>query len=272
MKKILTLILTTTLFLINTGAQKTNALEWYEEQAPASAGAGADAETEDEISIDDQLLDEEAEQDKVLLQPMSLEPPSSISIFSQFLDHDIIKIEVTAKGMETPVLGIAFHLKFDPTLLAFLKYEPGTFLELGGDPFYIVQNKMSESKDELGQIYFGSTLRRNDNFPVGEGSIANFYFQELDAENTKYEFKFEAVSVSTLDITRQDIDKIQFIDAIFDKNEEVAKAQTQETLDPALASVINANEGFFERNFAWIATAIGMILILLILYFYEKKA
>jgi len=259
MKKILTLIWVITLLLTNKAMHKANALEWYEEQAPASAGAGVDISTNESTSA----LNTEG-----TIEPSS----SSISLSPSFLDHDIIKIEVTAKGMETPVLGIAFHLKFDPTIISFLKYEPGNFLELGGDPFYIVQNKTSGSKDELGQIYFGSTLRRNDNFPVGEGTIASFYFQELDSSNTKYEFKFEAGSVSTLDVTRQDIDKIQFIDATFDKNEEIAKAQNKENPESTLASVINADQGFFERNFAWIATAVGMVLILLILYFYNKKA
>lgn len=137
----------------------------------------------------------------------------SVYIEQEFLDGDILEISVFARDMAMPVLGLAFHLKYESGKLKFLKYEPGEFLERGGDPFYLVQN--SEEKSE---IVFGETLRRNDSFPLGEGLISVFYFQivEQDALN----FSFENGVVSTLDTVRQDIDKIVWENLRLDKNGE----------------------------------------------------
>ena len=97
---------------------------------------------------------------------LSEEITGSVYLTQEFLDGDILKISVFARDMAMPVLGLAFHLKYETNKLQFLKYEPGEFLERGGDPFYLVQN--SEEKSE---IIFGETLRRNDSFHLGEGLI-----------------------------------------------------------------------------------------------------
>lgn len=129
----------------------------------------------------------------------------------KFLDGDILKISVHASDMVMPVLGLAFHLNYDGEKIKFLKYEPGEFLERGGDPFYLVQN--DEKKNE---IIFGETLRRNDNFPLGEGPVADFYFQIFKKDAMDFEF-FNGV-VSTLDVVRQDIDEVVWENLSLDKN------------------------------------------------------
>ncbi|MDA1060331.1 MAG: hypothetical protein O3B47_00895 [bacterium] len=133
---------------------------------------------------------------------------------SEFLDGDILKISVIAQDMLTPVLGLAFHLDFDEENLSFLRYDPGDFLERGGDPFYLVTKDLSGDK-----LFFGETLRRDDGFPVGEGIITDFYFQILDKR--AFYFSFENGVISTLDTVRQDIDKIVWEDLYLDENGEM---------------------------------------------------
>lgn len=128
---------------------------------------------------------------------------------SEPLDGDILKISVLAEEITTPVLGIAFYLNFDQESLAFLKYEPGDFLERGGDPFYMVKNKD-------GKIIFGEVLRRDDNFPLGKGTIVDFYFQILDRKDLSFEF--ERGVVSTLDTVRQDLNEITWENLYIDKD------------------------------------------------------
>ncbi len=128
----------------------------------------------------------------------------------EFLDGDILKISVLSQDMIQPVLGIAFHLKYDFDFLKFLKYEPGEFLERGGDPFYLVENKD-------GKLIFGETLRREDSFPVGGDVIADFYFQIV--EEDEFNFTFENGVVSTLDVVRQDLDRIIWEDLISERDQ-----------------------------------------------------
>lgn len=128
---------------------------------------------------------------------------------AEFLDRDILKISTKAGDMASPVIGLAFHLNYDSEKLAFLRYEPGDFLEKGGDPFYLVKNAGSK-------LIFGETLRRDDNFPLGDGELASFFFQIIDG--TKWQFDFEKGVVSGLDSTRQDIDKILWENLDVDKD------------------------------------------------------
>lgn len=135
-----------------------------------------------------------------------------VKMEADFLDDDILKITVLAQDMLSPVLGAAFHLDFPFEDLAFLRYEPGEFLENGGDPFYLVKADGSE-------IVFGESLRRDDDFPLGSGILVNFYFQILETKG--YSFEFQKAVVSSLDSVRQDLDNIVFEDLFVEKTEEV---------------------------------------------------
>ncbi len=130
---------------------------------------------------------------------------------AEFLDGDILKISGIAQDIKAPVLGLAFHLKYDENKLAFLRYDPGDFLERGGDPFYLVTRDLTG-----GRLIFGETLRRDDSFPVGGGVVSDFYFQILGGE--EFAFNFENGVISTLDTVRQDIDKVVWEDLYIDKN------------------------------------------------------
>lgn len=187
----------------------------------------------------------------------------SIDMQAEPLDHDILKISVMSIDMSTPVLGLAFHLNYEGGKIKFLKYEPGDFLEQGGDPFYLVQNDA-----EKNQIVFGETLRRDNKFPKGGGKIADFYFQIAKKEPLNFNFKQGAVS--TLDTVRQDIDKIVWNDLSLDKN---GKKITDEILSETLNSgqKIEVDSANLPTNFGIILGMSGVIIGLIIWIFVERK-
>lgn len=170
----------------------------------------------------------------------------------EFLDGDLLKIFVIAEDMKTPVLGIAFHLQYEPEKLAFLRYEPGVFLENGGDPFYLVHV-------ENGKIVFGETLRRDDAFPVGGAEIAYFYFQILDGE--EFTFKFNNGVISTLDTIRQDIDKIQWDDLLLSKNGERLVGNPGSQNYDLDFDKLNVSKFAVSKILIWLALAASVSLI-----------
>ena len=176
----------------------------------------------------------------------------------EFLNGDLLKISVLAQDMLQPILGIAFHLNFDNENLAFLKYEPGDFLERGGDPFYLVKNQDS------GRVIFGETLRKDDSFPVGEGRVVDYYFQIL----TEGEFNFSFVNgvISTLDVVRQDIDKILWEDLVIERgdNEEII------TFSGGATSIFRNDSFKISNIIPWLGVILGGIFSYFI-YFYWKK-
>lgn len=181
-----------------------------------------------------------------------------IFIEGEFLNGDLLKISVSARNMLQPILGIAFHLNFDNENLAFLKYEPGDFLERGGDPFYLVKNQDS------GRVIFGETLRKDDSFPVGEGRVVDYYFQILT--DGEFNFSFSNGVVSTLDVVRQDIDMILWEDLVIERgdNEEII------TFSGGAASIFG-NGGFkISKIIPWLGVILGGIFSYFI-YFYWKK-
>lgn len=190
-----------------------------------------------------------------------MENVETVYIEGQFLDGDILKISVSAKDVAEEILGIAFNLKYDKSALTFIKYEPGEFLEQGGDPFYLVSN------DELsGKIVFGETLRRDDEFPSGMGKIADFYWQIT--EEGEFPFSFERGVIATLDSVRQDLKNVNWENAILSRqNEEMMIASEDEQ-----AGILTTSraQSIFDSSeiFTWLALG---ILLLAVGLFVGKK-
>ncbi len=136
-------------------------------------------------------------------QETSTEDMGTISLTASLQDKDILKLTLECKDIIKSVIGIAFHLKYEAAKLKFIKYTPGSFLETGGDPYYLVQNQELNEK-----IIFGETLRASDSFPSGNGQAAYFYFQIIDP--SQFNFEFENGVLSTLDVVRQDLDQINW--------------------------------------------------------------
>gem|GEM_PF-2479545 len=173
------------------------------------------------------------------------EVAGTMEMQGNFLDGDLLELTVKAKDLVSPILGISFHLKFDAEKMGLLRYEPGNFLERGGDPFYLVQVVESE-------IVFGETLRREDSFPFGEGEVVRFYFQILEGD--EFKFEFENGVISTLDTVRQDLGNVQWQNLDLNKNgggvlamfQNSSLAAGKKSFYPAIAvSVILAGATFF---------------------------
>jgi hypothetical protein len=128
---------------------------------------------------------------------------TTVFLTHEFLEKEVLKITINVKNAVTPIIGAAFHLGFDLKKLDFLKYVPGDFLEKGGDPMYLITQKSNK-------IIFGETLTSKDNLPVGEGEMAELYFQIK--EEKPYNFSFENAVLSTLDTVMQDIEEVDWID------------------------------------------------------------
>ena len=194
---------------------------------------------------------------------LAADSKGSVDMQAEPLDHDILKISVMTIDMSTPVLGLAFHLNYDGEKIKFLKYEPGDFLEQGGDPFYLVQNDAKKNK-----IIFGETLRRDNQFPTGGGKVADFYFQVSKREPLNFNFKQGAVS--TLDTVRQDIDKIVWNDLSLDKN---GKKITDDILSESLDDdqKIQVDISNLPENFGIILGMGGVIIGLGVWIFINKK-
>lgn len=180
-------------------------------------------------------------------------PQGTVFMQQELLDGDLLKISVMAQDMSTPTLGLAFHLNYEGDKIKFLKYEPGEFLERGGKPFYLVKND-----DKKNEIIFGETLRRDNNFPVGNGHIADFYFQFIRRDTLNFYFK-NAV-VSTMDTVRQDIDKIIWENLSLDKN----GAKVYEKISDQTAFA-NSKEILNDDNNAPINYTIVIVLIIVII-------
>ncbi|MBD3331188.1 hypothetical protein GF354_06740 [Candidatus Peregrinibacteria bacterium] len=181
----------------------------------------------------------------------------------EFLDGDIIKISIYADGFTTPVLGIAFHMIYENEKVEFLKYEPGKFLENGGDPFYLVDNNPLKQK-----IYFGSTLRREDKFPLGGDKLADFYFQNKNHED--FVFEFSDGVVSTLDTVRQDIDNIEWEDLHLSINENIKNTHSVDSQD-VQASVFNTNPKMIYIMLIPSIFTLLLIISLVVLFFKYAK-
>ncbi len=181
-----------------------------------------------------------------------------MSLEGEFLDSDLLKISVVAGEMLQPVLGTAFNVIFDSESLDFLKYEPGDFLERGGDPFYLVKNEES-------RVIFGETLRREDSFPVGGGVVAEFYFQIL--EESEFNFSFYNGVVSTLDVVRQDIDKILWADLAITRGD----GELLVDLDYSKNSVFEVSGFEISKLLPWLLVLAGGGGVFFVYYLSKKQ-
>ena len=161
------------------------------------------------------------------------EAPTRVYLNGEFLNGDLLLISAEIENAQVPVLGTSFHLKYDENKLKFLRYEPGGFLEQGGDPFYLAKDIENE-----GKVIFGQTLRNDDRFPVGEGDLVQFTFQ-IEEEGI-FAFEFDREVVSSLDEVRQDIDDVIFEDFSIERGSDK---------ESVFASKLDINTG--EKGFSF---------------------
>jgi len=83
-------------------------------------------------------------------------------------DFDVI--DVAAKDIKKPILGLAFHLEY-PLGWKYLDYEVGDYFKLDDqEPVVLVS-------DAGGKLIIGVSLKRGDKLPVGAGDIIKFNFE-----------------------------------------------------------------------------------------------
>lgn len=180
----------------------------------------------------------------------------------EFLDGDLLKISVLAEDVTTPILGTAFHLQYEGSKVSFLKYEPGDFLEKGGDPFYLVKND-----EKSGEVIFGETLRRGDNFPLGGGKVTDFYFQ-IATDSDQFDFAFSKGVVSTLDSVRQDLDRIDWEN--FSLKHDDAEGLLEDSLFSNRAKSVVVSQGF-EGKLVILGMIFLAMIVAMFLIIYLKK-
>lgn len=118
----------------------------------------------------------------------------------------ILEIEINAEKIELPVIGSAFHLYY-PEELKFLAYYSGDFLERGGDPIYLV-------KDKGDKVIYGSSLKRDDNFPLESGTLVKMQFEIVKGE--VFNFQFKNAELAFADSIEQELNQILFEDGVVD--------------------------------------------------------
>lgn len=209
-------------------------------------------------NFDEWETDEENSLDEIDVEGSEI--MGTVHMQEEFLTNDLFKISVLAEDLASPVLGAAFHLSYDPSQVAFLKYEPGDFLEKGGgDPFYLV-------KDAGAKLIFGQTLRKEDSFPLGNGRLVDFYFQVLAKD--KFAFKFSNGVISSLDTIRQDLDHIEWKDLLLDSTN-TSQLQGAFNTDGSNLKTNSLNDLSFSPMLA--ALIIGAVLVAGSLIFFLRK-
>jgi hypothetical protein len=139
-----------------------------------------------------------------------------------YLKNDLLQLDIFAQDFQVPVLGVSFQLQYSENL-KFISYEPGEFLEIGGDPFYLVKDR-----EDLQKVIFGSTLKSEDFYPMGSGLIASIIFEDQDSSKTT-SLVFNKAVVSTEDEVRQDLDYINWQNIEINEEGEIIKKFTSAT-------------------------------------------
>lgn len=175
----------------------------------------------------------------------------------EFLEKDILKITASLSDVNTPLIGTAFHLLFDKEKLEFLKYNPLNFFEQGGDPLYLTTAKANK-------IIFGATLKREDIFPLGQGDIAEFYFQILKPK--PYFFSFENGVLSGMDTVMQDILEVNWEDYEISDNQS-EKSSVQINIDSKNSKILTI---FSWKNILIAILPTSAVFISLWTYYFYK--
>lgn len=120
-------------------------------------------------------------------------------------EQNLIEVQIFGKDILSPILGLAFDLNFDNQLLAYAKYQPGSFLETGGQPIYLI----SQATDQSGRLIVGLSLKRGDSLPKGSGQFMSIFFKILKSGQSS--MQFSNVSLASLDIQKKNLDNVSWL-------------------------------------------------------------
>lgn len=95
-----------------------------------------------------------------------------VNIISQERDQDgMVAVDVLFEGETVDLFGVAFHLKFDSSVVEFQNYQAGDLFEVNDlRPMYLVR------EGDQGELIVGVSLRRGDALAVSKGKLLRFVF------------------------------------------------------------------------------------------------
>lgn len=128
----------------------------------------------------------------VSIEPSRLTSDEYISLEVTPLPNNQFELTLYLAEEITPVLGTAFDLVYDPTIISYKYFKKGEFLEKGGTPIYLI---LAEERIPS-RLISGITLKRTDKLPVGTFSLIHFVFEIK--QNGKTAVSFEKNAIFTL--------------------------------------------------------------------------
>ncbi len=194
-----------------------------------------------------------------------LNPPSGKAyLIGEQVDKDLLTVEIYAGGLTVPVIGTNFSLLYETEKLSFLKYEPGEFFERGGDPFYMVQNNLDNE-----YVLFGTTLKRDDKFPQGDGLVGKLYFEVIGGSD--FLFQFENGIFATVDTVRQDLQSIQWNDLYFDSAQSKIVSSQHDNTQPTILAIQDQSEEKTGFVFGVVISFLSLLVLFIVLFIFLQK-
>ncbi|OIP81225.1 hypothetical protein COW94_00825 [Candidatus Peregrinibacteria bacterium CG22_combo_CG10-13_8_21_14_all_44_10] len=146
----------------------------------------------------------------VILLAISAEAYASVDqiIISTYQSETKLTAVIEADSITQPVIGMAFELEYDPTVLSYDSYDVGAFFEQGGEPIYLVTYDIDHRG---GRVIVGITLRRSDREVDASGTIIALDFDIYGNEDTELEFKNPIIAMINEYGEREDLTSIEWV-------------------------------------------------------------
>ena len=106
-------------------------------------------------------------------------PDNSISLVQKSAQGDLITLSVTSKSLATPSSGAAFDIEFDPNLVSFVTFVPGSFYETTGTVNYQAGLQMGTNN----RLVVGITQQAGPG-ATGSGPLIELQFRALKNGNS----------------------------------------------------------------------------------------
>jgi len=104
---------------------------------------------------------------------------NSISLAQKSVQGDLITLRVTLKSLPTPSSGAAFDIEFDPNLVSFVTFAPGSFYETTGTVNYQAGLQMGTNN----RLVVGITQQAGPG-ATGSGPLIELQFKALKNGNS----------------------------------------------------------------------------------------
>lgn len=175
----------------------------------------------------------------ILILPTTVLADANEIYIEKFTDDGNLKIAIKTDGLQENAIGLAFELYYDSLSLEYLSYNPGNFLEQGGEPIYLVSEGFSEQGSK---IVAGITLKRTDNQISLGGDIIFLNFRILNKTESTLNFEHTVISQINENGKRKDLENINWINYEITFPEETSSAEIPTTTQVELENQPNLLE------------------------------